>query len=118
MSRDRDPRETLHYERVVRILKRIRTNGCTSGVIVLESEKGFSMGFQKLTCGSRDNELPEWERLGADIHVVFWVRLLDKFIGRARQDLGPRESEHAWNEGSAMPFEDAVATALAEGEAR
>ena len=54
----------------------------------------------------------EWERIGADIHIRFWTQLLDRFIGKAKVDLGAEEYEKAWNEGTALTFDEAVARAL------
>jgi predicted ATPase len=49
--------------------------------------------------------------LGATISVPFWDALLERYIGPARERLGT-EAEAAWDEGFAMPFDDAVTVAL------
>ncbi len=53
-----------------------------------------------------------WESLGTSISVSFWDALLAKHIGGARQQLG-KDADAVWAEGRALPFDDAVALALA-----
>jgi hypothetical protein len=52
-----------------------------------------------------------WESLGVSFRVVFWDALLEKYIGAAREALGPG-AEAFWAEGRAMTFDDAVNLAL------
>jgi predicted ATPase/class 3 adenylate cyclase len=52
-----------------------------------------------------------WESIGATLSVPFWNALLDRYIGAAREQLGP-EADTVWAEGLAMPFDDAVTLAL------
>jgi predicted ATPase len=56
-----------------------------------------------------------WESLGASISVAFWDALLERYIGAAREALGA-EADTLWNEGRALPFDDAIALALAPAE--
>ncbi|HUR97057.1 MAG TPA: tetratricopeptide repeat protein, partial [Pyrinomonadaceae bacterium] len=66
----------------------------------------------------------EMKRLGADFHVPFWDALLEKYLGSARDQLGPEARESARSRGTLMTFEDAVAMGLeidsqaAAGQAR
>ena len=48
-----------------------------------------------------------WESIGLVLEVRFWHALLDRY-------LGPLRADEAWNEGRALPFDDAVELALAE----
>jgi tetratricopeptide (TPR) repeat protein len=50
----------------------------------------------------------EWERIGADPHMRFWDELLERYIGAARQALGPGETERAWREGLSTAFQQAI----------
>ena len=54
-----------------------------------------------------------WRSLGIDIHVGFWDRLLERYLGSARAALG-KEAETAHTRGLALTFDDAVAFALQE----
>jgi predicted ATPase/class 3 adenylate cyclase len=54
-----------------------------------------------------------WRSLGTDMHVAFWDRLLERYLGQARSALGPG-AEAARGRGLALEFEDAVAIALQE----
>ena len=38
---------------------------------------------------------------------------LDRYLGQARQELGPEASEAVWEEGRNLPFEQAIEEALA-----
>jgi hypothetical protein len=44
--------------------------------------------------------------------IVFWMALLDRYLGVARAQLGPEAANAAWEEGRRLRFEDAVALAL------
>jgi hypothetical protein len=55
-----------------------------------------------------------WRSLGTDIHVPFWDRLLERYLGHARAALGA-DAEAARARGLGLAFDDAVALAL-EGE--
>jgi predicted ATPase/class 3 adenylate cyclase len=57
-----------------------------------------------------------WLSLGTDMHVAFWDRLLERYLGEARAALGP-EAEAARTQGLQLAFDDAVALALQEGSA-
>ena len=52
-----------------------------------------------------------WESLGTWISIDFWDALLEKYIGGAREALGP-DAHALWAEGRAMSFEDAIELAL------
>lgn len=54
----------------------------------------------------------ELQRVGAEFSVGFWTQLIDKFIGHAKEALGPEETEKAWKAGSDLPFAEAVSRAL------
>jgi hypothetical protein len=56
-----------------------------------------------------------WDSLGLSIPVSFWDELLEKYVGAARERLGP-DADTVWAEGRAMPFDDAVRIALAPRE--
>jgi predicted ATPase len=57
-----------------------------------------------------------WRSLGTDLHVAFWERLLERYLGDARTALGP-DAEAARTRGLELPFDDAVALALQEAPA-
>jgi hypothetical protein len=52
-----------------------------------------------------------WRSLGTDMHVAFWDRLLDRYLGRARTALGP-DAEAARTRGLELAFDEAVELAL------
>jgi len=52
-----------------------------------------------------------WQSLGTWISVAFWDRLLERYLGPAREQLGA-DADAAWAEGRALAFDDAVALAL------
>jgi predicted ATPase/class 3 adenylate cyclase len=54
-----------------------------------------------------------WESLGISISIVFWVGLLDRYLGPAREQLGA-DAETVWADGRALDFDDAVELALFE----
>jgi hypothetical protein len=58
-----------------------------------------------------------WRSLGTDLHVAFWERLLERYLGDARTALGPA-AEAARTRGLELAFDDAVALALQEAPAR
>jgi len=47
--------------------------------------------------------------------IRFWNALLERYLGRARVELGAEAADAAWQEGRRMDFESAVEEALAEG---
>ena len=47
--------------------------------------------------------------------IRFWSALLDRYLGRARVELGAEAADAAWQEGRRMEFERAVEEALADG---
>jgi hypothetical protein len=46
--------------------------------------------------------------------IRFWSALLDRYLGRARVELGAEAADAAWQEGRRMDFESAIEEALAE----
>ena len=52
-----------------------------------------------------------WLSLGTDMHVAFWDRLLERYLGKARAALGA-EAEPARARGLELEFDDAVKLAL------
>ncbi|HZB35278.1 MAG TPA: adenylate/guanylate cyclase domain-containing protein [Gaiellaceae bacterium] len=52
------------------------------------------------------------ESLGTSISVPFWDSLLERYLGAARERLGPNAAA-VWEEGRALAFDDAVELALA-----
>lgn len=54
-----------------------------------------------------------WRSLGTDLHVTFWDRLLERYLGAARAALGT-EADAARARGLELAFDDAVALALQE----
>ena len=54
-----------------------------------------------------------WRSLGTDLHVTFWDRLLERYLGHARAALGT-DADAAWTQGLGLAFDDAVALALRE----
>jgi len=57
----------------------------------------------------------EFARLGADADVRFWNELLERYLGAARNALGPATAERAAGIGRAMPLDEAIARALDPG---
>ena len=47
--------------------------------------------------------------------IRFWSALLDRYLGRARVELGAEAADAAWQEGRRMEFESAISEALADG---
>jgi predicted ATPase/class 3 adenylate cyclase len=55
----------------------------------------------------------EFDALAIDLSgIIFWKALLERYLGRARMELGPEAAATAWTEGRNMPFEQAIALAL------
>ena len=86
----------------------IETSFEVQGVAMSLSGLGKSRQSVQLAAAAK----AEWERIGADLHIRFWTQLLDKFIGQAKQNLGAEQSQKVWDEGTKLPFEEAVARAL------
>ena len=53
-----------------------------------------------------------WRSLGTDLHVAFWDRLLERYLGEARVALGTEQAAAAHDRGLELPFDEAVALAL------
>jgi predicted ATPase len=56
-----------------------------------------------------------WRSLGTDLHVAFWDRLLERYLGEAQRALGP-DAESARSRGLGLAFGEAVALALQEAD--
>jgi predicted ATPase/class 3 adenylate cyclase len=56
-----------------------------------------------------------WGSLGTDLHITFWDRLLERYLGQARGALGT-DADAAWTRGLGLAFDDAVALAVEEME--
>ena len=54
-----------------------------------------------------------WRSLGTELHVPFWDRLLERYLGDARAALGT-DADAARIRGLELAFDDAVALALQE----
>ncbi|MEO7866892.1 MAG: protein kinase [Candidatus Eisenbacteria bacterium] len=54
------------------------------------------------------------EQLGVDLHIRFWGEMLERHLGRARQELGPDASRAEWERGSQLSLDEAVTIALEE----
>ncbi len=52
-----------------------------------------------------------WESLGTSFSVAFWDVLLERYLAAARATLGA-EADAVWEEGRALPFDEAVELAL------
>ena len=73
---------------------------------------GLSMPERALTLGAA--AAAEFERLGIDFSgIKFWSELLERYFGQARCASGAAEADAAWQIGRNMPFDAAVAQALA-----
>ena len=73
---------------------------------------GLSMPERALTLGSA--AAAEFERLGIDFSgIKFWSELLERYFGQARRASGAAEADAAWQIGRNIPFDTAVAQALA-----
>jgi hypothetical protein len=49
-----------------------------------------------------------------DLHIRFWDALIERYIGQARLSLGDAVADHAWREGRALSFDEAIARAIAD----
>src|SRR6266511_5599672 len=54
-----------------------------------------------------------WRSLGTDLHITFWDRLLERYLGHAQAALGT-DADAAWTRGLELEFDDAVALAVQE----
>ena len=74
--------------------------------------QGIAMAFAGLgrseralqIAGAADAHL---RSLGHVMSIAFWSALLDRYLGKAREDLGP-DAEASWNAGRRMTLEDAI----------
>jgi hypothetical protein len=57
----------------------------------------------------------EFDALAIDISgIIFWSALQERYLGRARSELGAQAAAAAWEEGRRTPFDRAIALALGE----
>ena len=87
---------------------RLETSFELQGVAMSLAGLGDDEGAARLVSAAR----AEWGRLGADVHMKFWDRLLDRYIGRAWDALGPEVSERVAMEGRLLPFDEACSMGL------
>ena len=52
-----------------------------------------------------------WESLGTSISIAFWDALLERYLGKARRELGGWAAA-IWTDGRALGFDDAVELAM------
>jgi predicted ATPase/class 3 adenylate cyclase len=79
------------------------------GVAMAKAGKGESARALELAAAAE----ALWRSLGTDMHVAFWGRLLDHYLGEARSALGA-DAEGARIRGLELAFDEAVALALGE----
>ena len=58
----------------------------------------------------------EFEAQLATVSPPFWTAALERFFGRAKEELGSPRAAEAWAEGRAWSFDQAVRSALGDGE--
>jgi non-specific serine/threonine protein kinase len=77
------------------------------GVAMSLAGLGESERAVRLVAASRE----EWKRIGMDVHLRFWDRLIDRYIGPARTSLGTG-AQAAWDAGTRLTLDQAAADAL------
>jgi predicted ATPase/class 3 adenylate cyclase len=87
----------------------IETSSEVQGVAMAKAGQGDSARALELAASVE----ALWRSLGTDLHVAFWDRLLERYLGNARTALGP-DAEAARTRGLELAFDDAVALALQE----
>jgi non-specific serine/threonine protein kinase len=55
----------------------------------------------------------EWKRMGVEMQIRFWNELLNRYVATAKGGLDAGVANRAWDDGTAMVFDDAIAAALA-----
>jgi len=88
---------------------RLETSFEVQGVAMSLSALGETSLALRLAASAK----AEWQRLGVDLHMNFWDALMGKHMGAARRALGEQTAERSWREGALIPFDEAVALALA-----
>jgi len=101
-----------HYQKSLELARqtgdRVETSYEIQGVAMSLAGLGQPAAALRLGAAAR----AEWDRVGADPHVRFWEELLDRYLGRARRELGPTVTESEQERGGRLPFDEAVTTAL------
>ena len=93
---------------------RVETSFEVQGVAMSLAGQGHAAAALRLDAAAR----AEWKRLGVDLYVRFWDELMKRYLGRAREQLGPDASAAEWERGSRISLDEAVTIALEEdGEA-
>ena len=87
----------------------IETSAEVQGVAMAKAGQGDSARALELAASVE----ALWRSLGTDLHVAFWDRLLERYLGHAQAALGS-DAEAARARGLELPFDDAVALALRE----
>jgi tetratricopeptide (TPR) repeat protein len=87
---------------------RLETSFEVQGVAMSLAGLGNTRGALRLAAAAQ----AEWDRIGVDFHIGFWDRLMERYIGKAREALGVEEAALVWGEGRGLGFEEAVAEGL------
>jgi len=87
---------------------RLETSFEVQGVGMSLAGLGDTRGALRLAAAAQ----AEWDRIGVDLHILFWDRLMERYMGKAREALGVEEAALVWGEGRGLGFEEAVREAL------
>jgi predicted ATPase/class 3 adenylate cyclase len=105
------PRYRRALELAVKLGDRSETAFEIQGVAMAAA--GMSLAARALRLGGA--AAAEFDALGIDYTGVhFWNALLDRYLGRARAELGAEAAHAAWQEGRRTDFESAINEALAD----
>jgi predicted ATPase/class 3 adenylate cyclase len=104
-------RESLRY--AVDLGDAVETSIEVQGVAMAKAGQGESALALELAASVE----ALWRSLGTDLHVRFWDRLLERYLGQARAALGAG-ADAAHSRGLELAFDDAVALALEKGAGR
>jgi hypothetical protein len=109
------PRYRRALELAVELGDRAETGVEIQGVAMASAGVGESARALRLAGAAA----AEFEALAIDLSgIIFWSALLTRYLGLARNALGPEAAAAAWEEGRRTTFEHAVALALSvEGAA-
>jgi predicted ATPase/class 3 adenylate cyclase len=103
------PRYRRALELAVELADRSETAVEIQGVAMAAAGNGRP-AFALRLAGAAD---AEFEALAIDLSgIEFWSALLTRYLGGAREELGPTPASTAWGEGRRTRFEDAIALAL------
>ena len=103
------------YRRALELARELGDRSETSYEIqgVAMAAAGMSSPSRALRLGGAAASV--FDALGIDYTGVrFWNALLERWLGRARTELGAEAAEAAWQEGRRMDFESAVEEALGD----